>query len=87
MLPILTRKVKSVLASTKDDARELSGFIQRVLDFDDRVRADFNYTEGEAEFGWKGLSWDVINQSHEAWLQGEKTFAFSRKYLSTFRFV
>lgn len=49
-----------------------------IMKFDDRIRKEFNYDGGDSKFGWKGMTWRVLNTWFDRWLDVEKDFALSR---------
>jgi hypothetical protein len=78
LLPVLKEKVDALVAQISDEPQYLSRFMVQLLNFDEAIRARFNYDGGNPEYGWKGLSWEVMDTWFERWLEVEKTFAFQR---------
>lgn len=50
----------------------------QLFEFDDTIRIKFNYDAGNAQFGWKGITWEVLDTYFDRWLQVEKDFALGR---------
>jgi hypothetical protein len=50
----------------------------QLMNFDDTVRSRFYYDGGNPEYGWKGLTWEVLDTWFDRWLQIEKDFARDR---------
>jgi hypothetical protein len=50
----------------------------QLFEFDDTVRIKFNYDAGNVQFGWKGITWEVLDTYFDRWLQVEKDFALAR---------
>ena len=78
LLPILTEKAARLVNDIHKQPQYLSKFMAQILDFDDKLRRDFSYDAGNAELGWKGLAWDILDTYFDEWLQVEKAFAFER---------
>ena len=46
--------------------------------FDEAIRARFGYDAGNLEHGWRGLTWEVLDNWFDRWLDVEKEFALRR---------
>jgi hypothetical protein len=78
LLPVLQEKVDSLLKEISNDPGLLSRFMHQLFEFDDTVRVKFNYDAGNTHFGWKGITWNVLDTYFDRWLQVEKDFALGR---------
>jgi hypothetical protein len=78
LLPVLREKIDSVMEPISHDPRLLSRFMGQMLTFDASVRTVFNYDGGNIDYGWKGISWDIMDTWFDKWLQVEKDFALQR---------
>ena len=78
LLPILREKVDGLLKEISIDPGLLSRFMYQLFEFDETIRVKFNYDAGNAQFGWKGIAWDVLETYFDQWLQAEKDFALGR---------
>jgi hypothetical protein len=78
LLPVMKEKVDGVVVAISHDPGLLSQFMKQLLNFDETIRYTFDYTAGNPEFGWKGLTWDVLDKWFDRWLQVEKEFALDR---------
>ncbi|KAI9707564.1 MAG: hypothetical protein M1836_000525 [Candelina mexicana] len=80
LLPMLRRKVFSLLPRVADQPQLLSHLIHELIRFDTDLREDWGYDGGQGTDGWKGLTWEVlvIKDWFGRWLQVEKDFALSR---------
>jgi hypothetical protein len=78
LLPVLREKIDNVMVTLFRDPRLLSKFINQVLTFDDSLRSTFSYDGGNLEYGWKGLTWTIMDTWFEKWLDVEKDFALQR---------
>ncbi|KAE9369554.1 RINT-1 family protein [Stipitochalara longipes BDJ] len=78
LLPVLKEKVDSLVIEISREPQYLSRFMVQLMNFDDAIRARFNYDGGNPEHGWKGLTWDVLDTWFERWLEVEKEFALQR---------
>jgi hypothetical protein len=78
LLPILREKVDGLLKEISIDPGLLSRFMYQLFEFDETIRVKFNYDAGNAQFGWKGIAWDVLETYFDQWLQVEKDFALER---------
>jgi hypothetical protein len=75
------QKVDSVLSGIGKDPRLLSKFIKQLLNCDETIRDTFDYNGGNLEFGWKGLTWDVLEKWFDRWIDGERDFALQSMYI------
>jgi hypothetical protein len=78
LLPVLKEKVDSIVLEISKEPQYLSKFISELMVFDEAVRSRFGYDGGNSEYGWKGLSWDVLDTWFDRWSQVEKDFALER---------
>lgn len=78
LLPVLREKVDSIVLEISKEPQYLSKFIGELMVFDEAVRSRFGYDGGNSEYGWKGLSWDVLDTWFDRWSQVEKDFALER---------
>jgi hypothetical protein len=78
LLPVLREKVNSLLQVISDEPGLLSRFMIQLFDFDDNIRIKFGYDAGNTKFGWKGITWEVLDTYFDRWLQVEKDFALAR---------
>lgn len=78
LLPVVKEKINSVLSQIGKEPDQLSQFINELFTFDQTIRDKFNYDGGNAEYGWKGLSWDVLDSWFDEWSRVEKDFALTR---------
>lgn len=78
LLPILKEKIDVLVEAVSDEPQYLSQLIAQLMSFDDAVRVQFNYDAGNADYGWKGMTWEVLDIWFERWLQIEKNFALER---------
>ncbi|KAI4273822.1 MAG: hypothetical protein LQ337_004374 [Flavoplaca oasis] len=80
LLPMLRRKVFSVIPQIAKQPQLLSHFIHELMSFDTSLRDGWNYDGGSGIEGWKGLTWEVLVKKDwfGRWLEVEKTFALSR---------
>lgn len=78
LLPVLKEKVDSLLPQICKEPQNLSKFIDQLLTFDQKIRERFLYDAGNPEYGWKGLTWDVLDIWFDKWLAVEKDFAWKR---------
>jgi len=78
LLPVLREKVSSLLKEISNDPGLLSRFMHQLFEFDDTIRIKFSYDAGNVQFGWKGVTWEVLDTYFDRWLQVEKDFALQR---------
>ncbi|KAI9724982.1 MAG: hypothetical protein M1812_000258 [Candelaria pacifica] len=80
LLPMLRRKVFSLLPQITSQPQLLSHLIHELIGFDTDLRDEWGYDGGQGLDGWKGLTWEVlvIQDWFGRWLQVEKEFALSR---------
>jgi hypothetical protein len=83
----LREKVDSVFVGIANDSRLLSKFVKQLLKFDETIRDAFDYDAGNRELGWKGLTWDVLDNWFDRWIEGEKEFALQSMYKQPFLFT
>jgi hypothetical protein len=80
LLPVMKEKVDQVITGIAGDPKLLSKFIKQLLNFDETIRDNFNYTAGNVELGWKGLTWEVLDTWFDQWYEVEKEFSLQSKY-------
>lgn len=78
LLPILQEKVDSLAAEVCHEPQYLSRFIVQMMTFDDAVRSRFRYDGGNSQYGWKGVTWPVLDTWFDTWYKAEKDFALDR---------
>ncbi|KAL8674747.1 MAG: hypothetical protein Q9168_000831 [Polycauliona sp. 1 TL-2023] len=80
LLPMLRRKVFSVIPQIAKQPQLLSHFIHELMDFDITLRDEWGYDGGSGIEGWKGLTWEVLVKKDwfGRWLEVEKNFALAR---------
>lgn len=78
MLPIMREKVKSVAQEASKSPPFLSSFVSQLINFDENIRARFNYDGGDIESGWSGLVAGVLDDYFDTWFQAERIFALER---------
>jgi hypothetical protein len=78
LLPVMKEKVDSLIPKIANDPQKISQFMVQLMSFDDAIRARFNYDGGCSEFGWRGLTWKVLDVWFDTWLEAEKNFAMKR---------
>ncbi|KAF2835919.1 hypothetical protein M501DRAFT_941214 [Patellaria atrata CBS 101060] len=82
LLSILRTKVFSTLPKVGNEPQLLSHFIHELLSFDSTIRDEWKYDGGYGAIGWKGLSWEVLQEDNSIWfrrwLEVEKNFALKR---------
>jgi hypothetical protein len=69
LLPVLKEKVESLVIEISREPQYLSRFMVQLMNF---------YDGGNPEYGWKGLTWNVLDTWFEHWLEVEKEFALQR---------
>lgn len=74
----MKEKVDSLIPKIANDPQRLSQFMVQLMSFDDAIRTRFNYDGGCSEFGWRGLTWKVLDTWFDPWLEAEKNFAMKR---------
>ena len=60
LLPMLRRKVFSVVPQIAKQPQLLSHFIHELMSFDISLRDEWGYDGGCGIDGWKGLTWEVL---------------------------
>lgn len=78
LLPVLREKIDSHILSVAQEPQHLSEFMLLLMKFDDNIRKQFQYDGGDAQNGWKGLTWEVLDTWFDRWLEVEKDFALGR---------
>ena len=78
MLPVMREKVHAVAAGATRNPSFLSGFMSKLLTFDEAVRSRFNYDGGDPEDGWEGLAAGILEEHFDTWFQAEREFALER---------
>ncbi|KAL8913273.1 MAG: hypothetical protein Q9172_007326 [Xanthocarpia lactea] len=80
LLPMLRRKVFSVVPQIAKQPQLLSHFIHELMSFDISLRDEWGYDGGCGIDGWKGLTWEVLVKKDwfGRWLEVENNFALSR---------
>ncbi|PBP20860.1 RINT-1 family protein [Diplocarpon rosae] len=78
LLPAMKEKVDRQVEAVVNNPPLLSKFMVQLMNFDETVRKRFNYDGGNPEFGWKGLTWDVLDRRFDTWFEVEKKFALDR---------
>ncbi|KAM0798690.1 TIP-1 family-domain-containing protein [Usnea florida] len=80
LLPMLRRKILTLMPQISQQPQLLSHLIHELMNFDVSLRDEWNYDGGNAIDGWKGLTWEVLVKSDwfGRWLEVEKNFALSR---------
>lgn len=71
-------KVDNQLEAVANNPQLLSRFMLQLMTFDETVRRRFNYDGGNPDLGWKGLTWEVLDQWFDTWYEVEKKFALER---------
>ncbi|AEO68004.1 233b1bb9-f5a7-43c0-bac1-c76eebb746e5 [Thermothielavioides terrestris] len=78
MLPVMREKIAVTISETAGDTVFLSSLLSQLMTFDERLRTEFTYDDGDAEDGWGGLTSEVLSQHFRTWLEAEKKFALER---------
>lgn len=80
LLPMLRRKIFSLMPQISKQSQLLSHLIHELMSFDVSLRDEWNYDGGHAIEGWEGLTWEVLVKQgwFGRWLEVEKNFALSR---------
>lgn len=78
LLPVVKQKVEDLMEQLSDEPRYMSQFVVQLIDFDETLRTTYDYTAGDMETGWKGLTWDILGKWFDYWLKHEKNFALER---------
>jgi hypothetical protein len=94
MLPVMREKIHTVAAEAVHNPSFLSGFIFKLLTFDETLRSRFNYDGGmddddddddinndnnsNSKNGWDGLAAGVLDEYFETWFDAERKFALER---------
>lgn len=74
LLPMLRRKVFTVLPKIGVQPQLLSHLMHELMSFDVNIRDEWNYDGGNPVQGWKGLTWEVLvtKDWFGRWLKIEK---------------
>lgn len=80
LLPMVRKKIGSLLPKVAGQPQLLSHLMHEVMSFDSTIREEWRYDGGFGEDGWKGLAWEFLVQGDwfGRWLQVEKDFALAR---------
>lgn len=80
ILPMLRRKIFTLLPQISKQPQLLSHLMHELMSFDVSLRDDWGYDGGFGADGWKGLTWEVLVKRDwfGTWLKVEKDFALSR---------
>lgn len=78
LLPVMREKIHDVAQGALKDAAFLSGFISKLLTFDDNIRTRFNYVGGDPDKGWEGFADSILAEHFDTWFQAERAFALER---------
>ncbi|TVY68690.1 RAD50-interacting protein, partial [Lachnellula suecica] len=78
LLPVLKEKVDSLVQEISTEPQYLSKFIHNLILFDESIRSKYKYDGGNSKYGWKGLSWGVLDTWFDRWSEVEKKFALER---------
>ncbi len=86
LLPMLRRKIFSLLPKIANQPHLLSHFIYELVNFDVSLRDEWSYDGGNSVMGWKGLTWEVLVKKDwfGKWLKVEKDCRFSNFPLKVF---
>ena len=91
LLPMVRRKVFSLLPKIANQPHLLSHCISELMSFDRGLREDWRYDGGNSVMGWKGLTWEVLVKKDwfSKWLKVEKDCEFPKDKLriSRLRYV
>ena len=80
LLPMLRRKIRSILPAVSSQPHVFSHLIRETMNFDSVLTEDWNYSGGSEAERWKGLTWQFLAKEKwfEKWLRVEQEFAMSR---------
>ncbi|KAL9600979.1 MAG: hypothetical protein Q9219_002801 [cf. Caloplaca sp. 3 TL-2023] len=80
VLPMLRRKIFSIVPQIAKQPQLLSHFIHELMSFDTSLGDEWGYDGGCGIDGWRGLTWEVLVKKEwfSRWLEVEKQFALSR---------
>jgi len=80
LLPMVRRKVFTVLRKVSSQPQLLSHFIHELMGFDSNLRDEWQYDDLDTTRSWKGITWEVLvlHDGFAHWLQVEKDFALAR---------
>lgn len=78
LLPMLRRKVFTVIPHIAGQPQLLSHFIHELMNFDMSLRDEWGYDGGCGIDGWKGLTGEVLakKQWYDRWFELEKDCAY-----------
>ncbi len=79
LLPMLRRKVFSVIPQIAKQPQLLSHFVHELMSFDNTLRDEWDYDGGSGIEGWKGLTWEVLVKKDYfgRWLEVEKSCEYA----------
>jgi hypothetical protein len=74
LLPVLRKKIDSLLPKVANEPQLLSHLIHETMSFDSAIRDTWGYDGGYGLSGWNGLSWEFLVQGNwfDQWLRVEK---------------
>lgn len=74
LLPMVKKKIFSVLPQVAKQPQLLSHTMQEIMNFDTTIREEWRYDGGFGMQGWNGLAWEVLSTDgwFEKYLQNEK---------------
>ncbi|ATZ47313.1 hypothetical protein BCIN_02g06050 [Botrytis cinerea B05.10] len=78
LLPLVKEKTDLVLNEVQHNSAHLSKFIGQLMVWDDAIRIKYKYDGGNAEVGWVGVTWHVLDKWFSPWLEAQERFAFQR---------
>lgn len=82
LLPMIRRRIFTILPAILQQPSLLSHLIASLVQFDNTLRNDWRYDVcmGNTSSRWRGLTWEVLHLqgNFERWLSTEKSFALSR---------
>lgn len=78
LLPIMKEKIDGLVEAVSNEPQYLSQLVAQLMRFDEAVRVKFNYDAGNMDYGWKGITWDVLDTWFDRWLEVEKDFSLER---------
>jgi hypothetical protein len=78
LLPVVREKINAVLSEISNEPLSVSKFINELMAWDENVRTKFLYDGGNAEVGWKGLTWDILDVWFNRWMDIEQSLVVQR---------
>ena len=74
LLPVLRKKIGSLLPNMANEPQLLSHLVHEVMSFDSTIRDTWGYDGGYGLSGWNGLAWEFLVQGNwfDQWLRVEK---------------